>query len=201
MPFPRSVRPGGASGAWGRLALVRPSAFPGQATNRVFLTSPWPWRAWPQYCSGSCSLAVFGRGPCSALVCLCGFVGPSWFLREQAAGVGGRALLRPPSRAPRSCRGEGGSPPLPRRGWGPAPPWLAGRCGGWGDRGRSRRGSPPPSLGEAACGPLLSSPFVARASLSGVCVQPGSWSSPGRRVRPAAGGPAWRGGGGGGGGP
>ena len=35
----------GASGAEGRLASVRPSASPGQATKRVFWTSLWPWRA------------------------------------------------------------------------------------------------------------------------------------------------------------
>ena len=72
--------------------------------------------------------------------------------------------------------------------------------GGWGDRGGSRRGSrPPPSGGGAVCGPLPCPPFVARASPPGVRVRSGSWGSPGRRGRPAAGGPALRGGGGRGG--
>ena len=127
---PPDCAAGGASGAGGRLASVRPSAFPGQATKRVSLASLCPWRAWPPYRSGSCPLAVPGRGPCGALVWWRGFACPSWFLREQAAGAWGRALLRPPSRAPRSCRGEGGSSPLPLGGRGPAPPWLAGLRGG-----------------------------------------------------------------------
>ena len=124
---PRSARPG-ASGAGGRLASVRPSAFPGEATKRVFCTSLLPLRAWPPY--RSCLLVVFGRGPCGALVRRRGFACPSRLLRQQAAGAWRRALLRLPSRAPRSCRGEGGSLPLPRGGWGPAFPWLAGRSGG-----------------------------------------------------------------------
>ena len=173
----------GASGAGGRLASVRPSAFPGQATKRVFWTSLWQWRAWPPYRSGSCSLAVFGRGPCGAL----GFACPSRFL--QAAGAWRRALLQPPSQAPMSCWGEGGSLPLPRGGCGPASPWLAGPWGGCGDRGRSRRGSPPPSLGGAARGPLLSPQLVAGASLPGVRVRPGSWGS-----LPPAGQPGGQGG-------
>ena len=52
--------------------------------------------------------------------------------------------------------------------------------------------------GGAACGPQPSPPFVAGASPPGVRVWPGSWGSPGSRVRPAAGGSAWRGGGEGG---
>ena len=126
---------GGASGAGGRLASVRPSAFPGQATKGVSLASLQPLRAWPPYRSGSCLLAVYWRGPCGALVCWRGFACPSWFSREQAAGAGGLALLWLPSPAPLSCRGEGRSLHLPPGGPGPAPPWLAGR---WGDRGGSR---------------------------------------------------------------
>ena len=98
---------GGASGAGDRSALCRPSALPGQATKRVSLASFWSWRAWPPYCSGSCSLAVTERGPCGALARWCGFACSPRFLWEQAAGAGGRALLRPPSRAPRSRRGAG----------------------------------------------------------------------------------------------
>ena len=90
-PFPPGRR---ASGAGNCLASVRPSAFLGQATQRVSLASLWPWRAWPPYSSGSCSLAVSGRGPCGALVCWRGFTCPSWLLREQAAAAWGRALLR-----------------------------------------------------------------------------------------------------------
>ena len=193
---PPDCAAGGASGTGGRLASVRPSAFPAKATKRVSLASLWPWRAWPPYRSGSYSLAVPGQGPCHVLACWRRFACPSRFLREGAAGAWGRALLWPPSRAPRSCRGEGGSSPLPRGGWGLAPPWLAGRVGGLGgQRGGSRPGSPPLSLGGAACSSLPSRPFVAGAFPPGVHVRSGSWGSPGRRLRPAAGGPAWRRGG------
>ena len=179
----------GASGSGGRLALVRPSAFPGQATKRVSLALLWPWRAWPQYRSGLCSLAVTECGPRGALVCWRGFACPLRFLREQAAGAWRRALLQPPSRAPRSCRGEGDSSSLPRGGGagghgGGVAPWLPTF----------------PLLGGWACGPLPSPPSVVGASSAGVRVRSGPWGSPGHRVRSAAGGPAWRGGGGGGGG-
>ena len=41
---------------------------------------------------------------------------------------------------------------------------ACGSLGSWGDWGGSSRGSPPPSLGGAACGPLLSPPLVVGAS-------------------------------------
>ena len=111
---PPACAAGGASGAGGRSASFRPSAFPGQATKRMSLASFSPWRVWPPYCSRLCSLAVSGRGPCGALARWCGFACSPRFLREQAAGAGGRALLRPPYRALQSRRGEGGPSPLPR---------------------------------------------------------------------------------------
>ena len=193
---PPNCAAGGASGAGGRLASVRPSAFPGQASKRVSLASLWQWGAWPPYRSGQCSLAVPRRGPCGALECWREFACSSWFLREQAAGAWERVLLRPPSRAPRSCRGEGGSTPLPRGGSGPAPPWLAGRWGGVvGQGGGSRRGPPALSLGGAACGSLPGPPFLAGAFPHGVHARSGWRGSPMRRLRPAAGRLAWRGGG------
>ena len=100
--------------AGGHLASVRLSAFPGQATKRESLALLWPWRAWPPYRSGWCSLAVSRRGLCGALVCWRGFACPSRYLREQAAWGWTWALLWPPSRPPRSCRGEGGSSSMPR---------------------------------------------------------------------------------------
>ena len=119
---------GGASGAGGRSASFRPSAFPGQATKRVSLASFWSWRAWPQYRSGWCSPAFSGRVPCGVLARWRGFAGSPRFLWEPAAGAGGRAVLRPLSRAPRSRRGEGVSSPLPRGGGGRRPRGL--RAGG-----------------------------------------------------------------------
>ena len=120
---PRGVLPGGVaggpSGAGGRPTSVRPSAFPRQATKRVPLASLWVQRAWPPYCSGSCSRMVPGCDPCVVLMQLSR---PPW---EQAVwGVGARgvrAQLRPPPpRASRPLRGEGGRPPCPGG--------LEGRC-------------------------------------------------------------------------
>ena len=57
----------GPSGAGVRSASVRLSAFPWRATKQVSLATLWSWRAWPPYCSGLCSRAAPGRGPCVAL--------------------------------------------------------------------------------------------------------------------------------------
>ena len=140
---------GWASGVGGCLASVRPSAFSGQATKRVSLALLCPWRTRPPYRSGSCSLAVPGRGPLAPLCAGAGLLvehGSCWGRRPRAWR---RALLLPPSRTPRSCRGGGGLLCL-RRGGGPASPWPAGRWGaggGAGGGGGSRRGSLPPSSG------------------------------------------------------
>ena len=45
-------------GAVGRSASVRPSASLGWALKRASWASPSPWRAWSQYCSGSCPRAA-----------------------------------------------------------------------------------------------------------------------------------------------
>ena len=127
---PPDCAAGGASGAGGRLASVRPSAFPGQATKQVLVpgvalamegVAPIPL----QFVFACCPRARFVWCPVSLL-----FVVPA------AAGIQGVEA----GPAPASLRGAaflpgGGSSPLPRGGWGPAPPWLAGRWGGWGDRG------------------------------------------------------------------
>ena len=184
---PPDCAAGGGGGAGGRPASFRPSAFNGQATKRPSLASLWSWRAWPPYRSGLCSLAVSGRGPCGALARWRGFACSPWFLREQAAGAGGRALLRPPSLAPRSCQGEGGSS-LCLGGLGagaPAACWPV-REGG----GRGRAVAPLLSLWGAACGSLPSPLLVASAFPPGVRVRSGSRDHPMGRVRPA-----WRGGG------
>ena len=187
---------GGASGAGCRLASVRPSAFPGQATKMVSLALLWPWRAWPPYCSGSCWLAVSGRDPCGALVCWRGFACPTRFLQEQAARALRRALLRPPSRAPRSCRGEGGSAPLPRGGLGGRRPRglrVGGEGGGTGGGG-SRRGSPPSPSGGGGLRPSAQSPFRRRripprcTRLVGVVGQPRAPAAACRRRASLAGG-------------
>ena len=145
-PCPPTVLPGGAVGR----GVALPQSFPLPSLGRH--QSGCPWRR-----SGH-----GGRGPHTAPVRArllspgavrvapwrvgAGSLSFSWFLRGQAAGAWGRALLRPPSRAPRSCRGEGRSSPLPRGGWGPAPLWLAGRWGGVGGQGGGRAVAPLLSL-------------------------------------------------------
>ena len=117
------------------------------------------------------------------------------------AGAGGWGVAAGP--APASLSGAavlpGGGRIIPSASGGlrPAPPRLAGPWGGWGDRAGFAPWLPCSLFWGAACGSLPSPPFVAGAFLSGVRVRSGSWGSPVRRVRPAAGGPAWRGGGGG----
>ena len=118
---------GEATRAGGRSASFRPSAFPGQATKRLSLASFWSWEAWPPYCSGSCSPAFSGRNLCGVLARWRGLACSPRFLSEPAAGAGGRAVFRLLSRA-----GGGGTTPPASGGWGPAPPQLAGRWGGWG---------------------------------------------------------------------
>ena len=189
---------GGASGAGGRLASVRPSAFPGQATKRVSLASLWPWRAWPPHRSGSCLLAVPGRGLLAPLCAGAGLLVHRGSSRSRRLGAWRRALLRPPSRTPRSCRRGGGDLPLCLGGsGGRASLWPGGRWGLVGGVGADAHlGSLLPSSGGAACGPPPSPSFVAGASPPGVRIRLRSWGSPGRQVRPGAGGSAWRGGGG-----
>ena len=162
----RAIPPGGAVGgscrAGNRLSSVRPSAFPGQATKRVSLTSLWPWRAWPPYFSSSCSHAVTGRGPCGVPLLWPGFACPSRFLREQAAGgVAAGPLPRPPP--PGRCGpsgGEGGPSPLPWAWMGAGAAVARGSEGGSGRTGGgSCRGSPPPSSREGGLWPPAQTPL------------------------------------------
>ena len=89
----------------------------------------------PPYHSGSCSPGFSGYDLCGVPVRRRGLAcssRPPW---ESAAGAGGRVALRLLSRA------EGDHPPC-LGGWGPGPPRLAGRWGGVGGGGVSRRGLP-----------------------------------------------------------
>ena len=175
---------GGLSGAGGRSASVRPSAFCGRATKQVSLAMLWPWRAWLAYCSGSCLRAAPGRGPCVVLV--------RWPVAAPAgSGVGGRAGARcagsaasaPGAAAP---SGGGGTSPLPRGGWRAGAPVACrpeGRSGGRGEGG-SRRGSPPPCPGGWP---------VAPGPVSLLCrrTPPGYICSAGVAGQPRAPGVAW----------
>ena len=135
----RAGRGGRGGGRPVRLASVRPSAYPGQATKRASLASLWPWRAWPPYCSGSCSCVVPGRGLCCVVARRLGFACLSRPLREQAVWYvearGVRFLLRPPP-GRRGPSGKGGDafPALGGVG-GPLPCGLQAGGGEWGERG------------------------------------------------------------------
>ena len=195
-PYPPTVRLGGPVGR-GWPASLCPPAFFGQTTKRVSLATLWRWRAWPPYCSGSCSLAVSGRGPRDPWR-----VGGGWLVLRGTCGS--RRLGRgggPCSGLPLGRRGpawrKGGSSTLPQGGWGSAPPRLAGRSGGLRAQWGGVAPWPPCSLSRGApCGSLPSPPFVAGAFPPGARVLLGSRGSPVRLVRAVAGGPAWRGGGG-----
>ena len=131
------------------------------------LVSCWSCRAWPPYRSGSCSLAFSERGLCGALGRRRGFVCSPRFLWELVAGAGGQAVLRPPTRAPQSRRGEGGPSPLPQRGGGRRPRGLRAGGGGVG--------------GGRAAAPLLSLWGLARVSLP--CLLSRRRCNPPRRAR------------------
>ena len=178
---------GGASGAGGCSASLRPSAFPGQATKRLSLASFWSWGACPPYRSGSCSTAFSGCGPCGVLARWRGFACSPQSLWEPAAGAAGQAVLRPPSRASRSHRGEGGPSPLPRGGGGRRPRALRAGEGG-GGRGIAPRPPCSPSGGRPAF-PYPGPPLVVGAFPPGVRVRSGSRGRPVHRVRPAC--PGW----------
>ena len=116
-----------------RLASVRPSAFPGQATKRVSSALLRPWRAWPPYCSSSCWCVAPGGGPWGVVVRRLRFACLVRSLWEQAVMARRRVAFT----APRSSLGKGGRPPCPLGGGGGAPPPRpAGRRGGVGGEGR-----------------------------------------------------------------
>ena len=130
---------GGPRGAGGCPTSVRPSAFLVLAAKRVSLASLWSWRAWPPYCSGSCSRVVPGRGPCGVLVRWRGLACLSQSPWEQVGGGVGargvRAQLRP---LPGRCGPFGGRGDVPSACGGVEGWRLRGqRAGGgeWGERG------------------------------------------------------------------
>ena len=166
----------GASGAGGRSASFRPSAFPGQATKRVSLGSFWSRRAWPPYRSGSLSPAFSGRGPCGVLVRWRGFACSPLFLWEPAAGAGGAGRAPAPLTGAAVPPGGGGFIPSASGGWGPAPPRLAGRRGGWGVGGRAA--APLLPLLGAAHGSLPCPPLIVGAFPPACAFRRGRGASP-----------------------
>ena len=197
---------GGPSRAGGHSASVRPSAFPGGATNRVSSVTLRSWGVSPPYCSGLCSPAAPRCSPCVVLVRWRGFACLSRPPREQAVGgVGVRgvhAQLRPP---PKRLGPFGGSADVP-----------SASGGGGGLEGRHPRGPQAGggSVGERGLGvapwfltPLppgggpwtpAQSPSFPGAPPLGIYVQLGLLGSPGRRARPARPSVGQPGGGGGG---
>ena len=90
-------------------------------------------------------------------------------------------------------QGGGGDHPPCLRGWGPGPPRLAGRWGGWG--GGSRRGLPAPPLGGGRRFPILA-PLVSSAHSHPACAcgrgrgaAPGVGGGEGRPADRSPGGP------------
>ena len=131
-PCPPFVRPGGACRAGGRSASFRPSAFPGQATKRVSLASFCPWGAWPPiplwFLLARLHWARSVRRP--------GALARARLFPAVPVGAGGWGGGAGRAPAPLSGGGRGDHPPC-LVGWGPGPPRLAGRWGGWGGGGRA----------------------------------------------------------------
>ena len=186
-PRPPFVRPGGPVGRG--VALPRSVPLPSLGRQQ---SGCWSWGAWPPYRSGSCLPAFSGRGPCGVLARWRGFACSPRFLWESAAGAGGRAVLRLPSPALRSCWGEGGPSPLPRWGGGRRPRGL--RAGGGRGGGFAPRPPCSPSGGRPAI-PYPGPPLVVGAFPPGVRVPSGSRGRPVHRLRRASrGGGGMRGG-------
>ena len=120
----------------------------------------------PPYHSGSCSPAFSGRDLCGVLVRWRWLACSPWPLWEPAAGAGGRVALRLLSQV-----GAGDHPPC-LRGWGPGPPRLAGRWGGWGGGVAPRPPCSPSGWRPAVLSP--GPPRVVGALPSGVPVRSGS---------------------------
>ena len=118
---------GGACRAGGRSVSFRPSAFPGQATKRVSLASFCPWGAWPpiplQF--------VLARLHWARSVRRLGAMAWARLFPAVPVGAGGWGGGAGRALAPLSGGGRGDHPPC-LGGWGPGPPWLARRLGGWG---------------------------------------------------------------------
>ena len=159
--LPLVDQPGGRGG--GGAASVCHSAFPGRATRRASLARLGSWGTWPPYCSGSCSRAAPGRGPCVVLARWRGFARLSRPPQEQAVGgVGARGVrgqLRPPPgrRGPFGGRGDVPSASGGVEGRRPRGPQAGG------GRGGERGGWPPPWFPSLlprgmARGPWLSPP-------------------------------------------
>ena len=194
---------GGPSGAGGRSAWVRPSAFPGEATKRAQLATLRSWGASPPILLRF----VVARRPRAWSVCR-----PCALARVRppvtapaGAGGGGRGGARragsavPPPRSARPLRGEGGRPFGLGGGRRPAPPWPAGRRGQWGGEGSA---GPPwfltPLARRDGPWPPAQSPSFSSAPPRGIYVQPGLAGSLGCRARPGRPSLGQPGGGGGG---
>ena len=152
---------GGACMAGGRSASFRPSAFPGQATNRVSLASFCPWGAWPPIPLWF----VLARLHWARSVRRPGALARARLLPAAPVGAGGLGGGAGRAPAPLSGGGRGDHPPC-LGGWGPGPSRLAGRWGGGG--GGSRRGLPAPPLGGGPRFPTLA-PLLTAAHSPPVC--------------------------------
>ena len=173
-PCPPFVRPGGACRVGGRSASFRPSAFPRQATKRVSLASFCPWGAWPPIPLR----LVLARLHWARSVRRPGALARARLFPAVPVGAGGWGGGAGCAPAPLSGGGRGDHPPC-LGGWGPGPPRLAGRWGGRGGGGGSRRGLPAPPLSGGPRFPYPGPPRVVGALPSGVRVRSGSRGRPG----------------------
>ena len=125
----------------------------------------------PPYHSSLCSPAFTGRDLCGVLARSRGLACSPQFLWEPAAEAGGRTALQLLSRG-----GKGGTIP-PAWGWGPGPPRLAGRWGGWGGGVAPRPPCSPSGWRPAV--PHPGPPRAVGALPSGLRVRSGSRGRPG----------------------
>ena len=170
-PYPPFVQPGGACRAGGRSASFRPSAFPGQATNRVSLALCCQWGAWPpislRFVLTRLLWVRFVRRPGALARARLYFAAP-----VGAGGWGGGA-----GRAPAPLSGGGGTIPPASGGEGRGPRGL--RAGG-GSRGGAVAPRPPCSpSGQRPAVLNPGPPRVVGALPSGVRVRSGSKCRPG----------------------
>ena len=166
-PAPRHTNatdpPRGTQPPQGVQTSFRPSAFPGQTTNRVSLASFCPWGAGPPIPLR----LVLVRLHWAQSVRRPGALARARLFSAVPVGAGGWGGGAGRAPAPLSGGGRGDHPPC-LGGWGPGPPRLAGRWGERGGRGGSHRGLPAPPLGGGPRFPTLA-PLVSSAHSAPAC--------------------------------
>ena len=179
-PCPLTVRLGGPMGR----GVALPCSVPLPSLGRQ--QSGCPWRRSGHGGPGPHTALVRARLPSQGAVRVARV--RLFFVVPVGAGCWGLGAGLAPASISGAAVLPGGERIIPSasEGWGLAPPRLAGRWGGWDDRGGGRAMAPLLSLWGAACGCLPSLDFVVGVFPSGLRFRSGSRGSPVR--------PAWRGG-------